>query len=54
MRDGGVELEAEGDEQTLLEFEKLLWKGPALAHVSDVRARYFDVEKNYPNFTVVY
>ncbi len=53
-RDGGVELEAEGEEETLFEFEKLLWHGPPLARVTEVRARYHDIDKNYTNFSIVY
>jgi acylphosphatase len=54
LRDGGVELEAEGDEEQLQKLEQLLWKGPALARVTDVRVRYIDAEKNYPSFTITY
>jgi acylphosphatase len=54
QRDGGVEIEAEGDEDKLFRLEQLLWEGPALAHVTEVRARYIDAVKNYPNFTISY
>lgn len=54
LRDGGVELEAEGPEEQLFALEKLLWEGPPLARVSDVQARYLDIEKNYSSFTIVH
>ncbi len=54
LRDGSVEVEAQGEEEKLFEFEKLLWQGPPLARVKEVRARYHDCEKNYTHFTIAY
>jgi acylphosphatase len=54
QRDGSVELEAEGPEEKLFEFEKLLWQGPPLARVTDVQSRFHDIEKNYSSFKIVH
>jgi acylphosphatase len=37
LPDGRVEAVAEGDEDGLARFEAALWRGPARAHVDDVR-----------------
>ncbi|PTN36865.1 acylphosphatase [Desulfonatronum sp. SC1] len=36
LRDGQVEVLAQGDETALRELEKLLWKGPSFSRVDDV------------------
>jgi acylphosphatase len=36
LPDGRVEVEAEGDEETLARFEAALWRGPSHARVEDV------------------
>jgi acylphosphatase len=52
LRDGSVEVEAQGDEDTLFEFEQLLWRGPTLSRVDDADCKYIDVEKNYTRFSI--
>jgi acylphosphatase len=54
LRDGGVEVEAEGEEDELFEFEQKLWRGPVLSRVEDVNARYIDADKNYRGFSITY
>jgi acylphosphatase len=54
LRDGRVELEAEGTDDQLFELEQLLWKGPSLSRVDDVHVKYSDVEKNYPRFQITH
>lgn len=50
--DGTVEVEAEGSEGQLDEFEVRLNQGPALARVSSVDATRSREERNYTDFEV--
>jgi acylphosphatase len=52
LRDGRVELEAQGSEDQLFEFEQLLWKGPTLSRVEDVDCKYSEGTKNYERFSI--
>lgn len=54
LRDGNVELEAQGEEDKLFELERLLWKGPPLARVTDIKVRYIDAEKPYDHFSITH
>ena len=44
LPDGRVEVEAEGDEETLARFEAALWRGPSHARVDNV-----EVESTAPS-----
>jgi len=52
LRDGSVEIEAEGEEEALFHLEQKLWRGPTLARVTNVDCRYHDITKNYKSFSV--
>jgi acylphosphatase len=54
MRDGNVEVEAEGEENALFQFEQKLWRGPVLSRVDDVKCRYIEAQKNYRSFTITH
>ncbi len=48
---GDVELVACGDPAAIAELERLLWRGPALARVTQVR-RFATQEQAPPDFTI--
>ena len=52
MRDGGVEVEAEGEEDVLFEFEQKLWRGPVLSRVENVQCRFLDEERSFQGFHI--
>lgn len=54
LRDGRVEVEAEGDEDSLQEFEQVLWRGPTLSRVDKVDCHYSPDEPNHARFTITH
>lgn len=50
LADGRVEVEAEGDEQSLLQLEVMLRRGPPLARVADVNATVVEGGPPYSDF----
>lgn len=52
LPDGRVEVEAEGTYDNLFEMEQLLWKGPTLSRVDDVKCEYQQTNKNYAGFII--
>lgn len=54
LPDGTVEVVAEGDEATLMEFLKAIEKGPPLAEVTHVRYQIEDREGGFKDFEILY
>ncbi|MBX7247026.1 MAG: acylphosphatase [Candidatus Sumerlaeaceae bacterium] len=52
LPDRSVEVLAEGDEDTLLEMEQRLWKGPFLSRVDDVAADYSPQDSQIAGFEI--
>ena len=52
LPDGRVEVQAEGSEKKLDEFEEFLHEGPRLALVEDVDSHYDEDLQNYNRFRV--
>ncbi len=51
--DGSVKVVAEGREENINEFLRLLWKGPRLAYVEDIKYNIEDIEKiNFVSFDI--
>ncbi|MGC8765536.1 MAG: acylphosphatase [Brevinematia bacterium] len=51
--DGSVKVVAEGRGEDIEEFLKLLWKGPRLAYVEDVRYKLEEIERvNFVSFDI--
>lgn len=51
---GEVEVEAEGNEDVLFEFEQVLWRGPALSRVDQVDCQYLKQDKDYTAFRITH
>ncbi len=52
LRDGSVEVHAEGDESALAEFRRYLHQGPPTAHVERVELHSSDPTGEYRSFVV--
>jgi acylphosphatase len=52
LPNGNVEVEAQGDEDNLYEFEQALWKGPHFSRVEDVACTRSDDERPFDSFEV--
>jgi len=50
--DGGVEIEAQGDQQKLELFKSEVQEGPPLAYVKEIRVLEIPVEENEMNFVI--
>ena len=51
--DGSVRVVAEGKEDDINEFLKILWKGPRLAYVNDIRYKIVDIDRvNFVSFDI--
>lgn len=54
LSDGTVEVIAEGDEGSLKELVKWLWKGPVLAKVKKVEVIWADAMEEFEDFKIIY
>ena len=54
LPDGRVEVEAEGNDDQLFELEQLLWKGPTLSRVDDVKIDYDQEDRNHASFRITH
>ncbi len=52
LPDGTVEVEAEGTDDELFEFEQVLWRGPALSRVDNVACSRPNGERNFARFMI--
>ena len=52
LRDGQVEILAQGKDEQLEEFRTRLVQGSPLSHVQDVKAKWLEYDKNYSDFSV--
>ncbi len=52
LPDGGVEIEAEGEEEALKSFLRWSGRGPSGARVDGVDVRWRDPEKNFSSFEI--
>ncbi|MGI8908728.1 MAG: acylphosphatase [Candidatus Sumerlaeaceae bacterium] len=52
LPNGNVEVEAQGDEDSLYELEQALWKGPHFSRVEDVACNRTEQERPYSEFEV--
>ena len=53
-RDGTVAVVAEGEEENLKTFEKLLWKGPLFAKVTGVDLEHGEASGEFNSFEIRY
>ena len=52
LYNGDVEVEAEGDEESLKKLLQSLWKGPRLSQVEDVEIKWEDDQPKYSLFDI--
>ncbi len=52
LPNGQVEVEAQGDEDSLYQFEQLLWKGPHFSNVEEVTCTRSETNSTYEGFQV--
>ena len=50
--DGSVEVEAEGTEDQLFEFEQTLWRGPVLSRVDQVQVSRHNSPREFKDFEI--
>jgi len=48
LSDGNVEAEAQGSEDQLLAFEKILHAGPALSRVDEIKIQFYEDDADLP------
>ena len=54
LRDGTVEVMAEGDEKALVDLEMWCRQGPSYAHVTDIQVTYTDAADEFDEFGITY
>jgi acylphosphatase len=54
LKDGRVEVEAAGTDDQLFELEQLLWKGPTLSRVDDVKVTRTESDRTFPDFSITH
>jgi acylphosphatase len=52
LKDGTVEIIAEGDEKALEHYKKQLWKGPTMAFVKNVEQSATDITEEFEGFDI--
>ncbi len=52
--DDTVELEVQGDEETIVRFVKLLRKGNGFSRIDDITPKIIDIKKDERSFKVMY
>lgn len=54
LKDGRVEVEAAGTDDQLFELEQILWKGPTLSRVDDVKVTRTESERTFADFSITH